>query len=483
MSGPQRPSPEGAATPRRLLLVANPFPPLASGGNARQLRFARYLPESGWDVTVLTVRATGPAPVPEELRIVRAAAPAPDAAYWFARRTVRGLRSAGRRAPGDSDVPPTGTAEAPLVAAATAAPAPEVPRAAAGASHGGVAAHRFSRRGVVNDWLFVPDEWVGWIAPAVQRGRQLLREERFDAIMSSFPRPSTELVASILARDSGLPWLADYRDPWATRHLRRYPTPLHRRAHFSLEEWALRPAAAVTTTAGPIAETLRRRFPNLADRVYVLPNGYDPPSDSATPQPPPVLGDGSWLVHTGRLYGRSSQLERMLRAFATLPADVHWLFVGIEGAEVRRLAAGLGVGERVHTVPFVPHDQALAYQRAGDGLVLITGDAPEALSSKVFEYLVAGRPIFAFVPQRSAAHDLLAQTGGAVLAPQDREPDAALREFVDGARRGALPPPDPAVVAQYDGRRLTRRLAGLLDCLVDQRRRRGAVTEHPGERS
>ena len=41
---------------KRLLMIAYHFPPLAgSSGVQRALRFARYLPEFGWEPVVLTV--------------------------------------------------------------------------------------------------------------------------------------------------------------------------------------------------------------------------------------------------------------------------------------------------------------------------------------------------------------------------------------------------------------------------------------------
>jgi glycosyltransferase involved in cell wall biosynthesis len=452
--------------PRRLLMVANAFPPMASGGNARQLRFVRYLPEFGWEVTVLSARVQGPVPEPDGVRIERAAAPNPESLYSVARQAGRLARGHRRRAGARTGHPAPAEGTPP-----TAAPAvPGAPHADSPAPPRGKQ-RRFSRRGALNDWLFVPDEYALWIAPALRLGRRLLATERYDAIFSSFPRPSTQLIAAKLARESGLPWLADYRDPWATRHLRHYPTPLHRRAHYGLEDWALRPVAAVTTTNQPIADSLLRRFPPLQGRVHVLPNGFDPLKEPAATEP---LGDGFWLVHTGRLYGRFDQLERVMQSFATLPADVKLLFVGIEGGQVRELAARLGVSDRVRTLPFVPHAVALGYQQAASGLVLITGNAPEALSSKVFEYLVAGPPIFAFVPTGSAAHQLLADAGGAVCAPQDEQPDDYLRRFVEQARTSSIPPPDPAVVARYDGRELTRQLAGYLDCIADQAARRAS---------
>jgi len=71
---------------KKLLFVATYFPPVASGGNARQLRFLRYLPEFGWEPTVLTTRASGPVPDPDGVRIVRTLTPSPDFVYDAARK-------------------------------------------------------------------------------------------------------------------------------------------------------------------------------------------------------------------------------------------------------------------------------------------------------------------------------------------------------------------------------------------------------------
>ena len=451
---------------RRVLMVANPFPPMASGGNARQVRFARYLPENGWEVTILAARSTGPAVVPRDLTIERAAAPGPEGLYAAGRHMSRSL-AARRRGPagrpsasGTEDAEPQPEAARDADGPAPAEdlqPVPAVPEPARGPQR------RFSRRALVNDWIFVPDQHVGWILPAVALGRRLLQSQQYDAILSSYPGPSTQIVASSLAQWSGLPWLADYRDPWATRHLRHYPTGLHRRTHYSLESRALSRACFVTATNRQIADDLTRRFPPLQGRVEVLPNGFDP---LERPEEVPSLGDGLWLVHTGRLYGRSQQLERVLTAFAALPADVKLLFVGVEGGQIVETAARLGVRDRVRTLPYVPHAVALGYQRAAAGLLLVTSNSPEALSSKVFEYLAAGRPIFAYTPVDSAAHDLLQEAGGAVCAPQSGLPDEPLRAFVGAVRDGSIVAPDPAVVDRYDGRALTARLAGLLDGML-----------------
>jgi glycosyltransferase involved in cell wall biosynthesis len=438
---------------RKLLMVANYFPPMASGGNARQLRFIRYLPESGWEPVVLSARATGPVPDPPGVRIYRAAAPSPQGLYEVGRR-LSAATARARRGGRPSDRRPSAeheSADAPRDEGRLAARRP--PR-------------RLLRRELFNDWLFVPDPYVGWVPPGVLLGRRLLRQEHFDALFSSFPRASTHLIAAWLAYESGLPWLADYRDPWPIRQSWQPPTPLHRRAHFALERLALAQAHAATAINEPIAEDLRRRYPALAPHVHVIPNGFDPEEEIATVE----LPDRSfWLVHTGRLYGiRVEHVLRFLEALATLPDDVKVLFLGVEGPLLHTAAAELGISERVHVLPLAPRKVARGYQRAAGALLLLPGVAPESLTSKIFEYLVADRPIVALTSPESAAASLLAETGGGWSIMPDETLAVRLAEFVRAARSGSIAPPAQDVVARFDGRGLTGELAVLLDEMVDR---------------
>lgn len=386
-----------------LLVIANPYPPMASAGTTRLVRFLRHLPDEGWRATVVAPRAAGPAAEPPGVPVVRAPVPWP-----------RQLLGGGRRA---------------------------------------------TR---VNRWVAVPDPYFGWVAPAVWRARELLRGAPFDAIFSSSPRPSVHLAAALLAGQGGLPWLADYRDPWSTYMFRTYPTPAHRAAHVRLEAWALRRASAVTAVNRPIVDDLVARHPWLRGRAHVLPNGFD-----LTEQAEEVsLGEGFWIVHTGRLYGREQQVTAFLTALAAQPPGVKALFVGVDESRVRPDADRLGLGERVRVEHLVPLGRALGYQRAADGLLLVNGRKPEAMSSKVFEYLQAGRPVFAISPAGSAARALFAEVGGGTCVLPDDSMAGPLAAFVAAVRDGSAPVADPAALGRYELSRLTHQLAGLLDGLL-----------------
>jgi glycosyltransferase involved in cell wall biosynthesis len=385
---------------KKVLVIANPYPPQASAGTTRVVRFLRHLPAQGWQPTVLAARVQGPAAVPGEVRVLRAATPVPAL-----------LQGGGRRS------------------------------------------------NQLNNWLFVPDNFALWIAPAVRAGRRLLEEERFDALFSSSPRPSVHVVAALLSRLSGVPWLADYRDPWSTYQFRKYPTRAHRGAHRRLESCTLGRAAAVTAVNQPILDDLLQRHPWLAGRTHVVANGFD----RAEAADQVSLGEGFWLVHTGRLYGREQQLAALLRATAALPPDVKLLFVGVDERKVLPAAQRAGVAQRVRVEPLVPLARSLGLQRAADALLLINGRRPESMSSKVFEYLRAGKPVFAVSPAGSAARALFEQTGGATCVLPDEPMAQPLAAFVQQVREGIGPAADDEALECYDVARLTARLAGLLD--------------------
>ena len=435
---------------KRLLMIANPFPPMASAGNARLLRFLRHLPTEGWQTTVLTAKAKGPVPVPEGVRVERAAAPGPESLYTLARR-LRPSRQGGESAGAtDTRVTSAGAADG-ARAGGERGSGERAPQA--------LTAGRSRRSGPINDWFLIPDPYAGWISPATRRGRRLLAEQPYDAIFSSSPRPSVHVVAARLAGHSNVPWLADYRDPWTTYQFRRYPTPLHRTLHQKLERWALGKAAHVTAVNQPIIDALVARDASLTGRTTVLPNGYDldEPADAVD------LGAGFWFVHTGRLYGREPQVRAFLDALAALPDDVGVLFVGLHSPFVSDHARSLGIEDRVRVEPYVPHARALGCQRTADAVLLVNGRRPESMSSKVFEYLVSGRPIFAISPQQSAARELFADTGGATCVLPDDEMKTPLADFVGGVRAGTLRGAEREPVSRYDAGTLTAELAALLE--------------------
>jgi len=412
--------------PKRLLLIAFHFPPLqGSTGVHRSLAFARYLGEHGWEVTVLTA-TPGAYPrqslennalMPPGVRVVRA----------LALDTQRHLSLFGR-----------------------------YPRA-----------------------LATPDRWRSWIFAGVRAGRELLREWSPTAIFSTYPIPSAHEIALRLARESGLPWIADFRDPMGQDS---YPPDDRLRAAFwSLERRVLEQCAAVTVTTEGTAELYRQRYPAFpSGQVRVIPNGFDeqsfPPLPESAAGPARAAGPVCFL-HSGNLYPYERNPQHFFRAIAELKAEgqldaarARFDFRG--GGFVDRYQpelASLGITDLVRLLPGLPYREALREMHDSDVLMLFqAANCNRQIPAKVYEYLYVGRPVVGFTDPAGDTGRLLRELGIDAIAPLDEI--AAIKQLIvqsmARAQDGSARVPSRAEVMRYSRAGATSRLASLLDDVV-----------------
>src|SRR6185295_16036630 len=122
--------------------------------------------------------------------------------------------------------------------------------------------------------LCLPDRWWTWWLGAVPAGMKMIRQFRPDAIWSTYPIATAHLIGRALHRRSGLPWIADFRDPMAQEG---YPAdPAGHRFYRWIEHQALAHAARSVFTAPGALRLYAERYPEIpADRLAVIENGYD----------------------------------------------------------------------------------------------------------------------------------------------------------------------------------------------------------------
>lgn len=411
---------------RRVLVVAYYFPPMGLSGVQRVAKFVKYLPEYGWQPTVLTIDPGGYFAYDHALldevevagvEIVRT--PTWDPTQLFGRQETVSLPSEGRR--------------------------------------------QWLTK--LSQCLFVPDNKVGWFPHAVRAGGRLLREAPFDALLSSAPPYSAHLIAAWLSRRHRVPLLLDYRDDWVENPRHWYPTPMHRALHAHLERWVMHRAARALTINEPIRQSLARRTPETA--VHIVSQGYDPADFDVHPKPegrPHRLR----LVYSGIFYDAQTP-DFFLRALAQLidavpdaAARIEACFVGLIPEASKQLIHDLGLDDVVRLVGYVEHREAVAYLRGADVLWMTVGRRPGAESistSKLFEYFGARKPILALVPQGAAQQALQGHEAAYVTPPDDVPAIAeALRQLYAAWAEGRLPEVDSGFVEQFD----RRRLAGVL---------------------
>ncbi|MEM0961438.1 MAG: glycosyltransferase family 4 protein [Bacteroidota bacterium] len=428
----------------RVLLVTYYFPPAGGPGVQRMLKTVRYLRESGFEPVVLTVEdpaapsldASLLADVPAGVRIVRTKAPDPFALYG--RLTGQGGKAV-----------PTGAVDD---------------------------AGLLKRLAMwIRANVFLPDARVGWVPFAVRAGRRILGDAQrefqpFAAVVTSGPPHSVHLTGLRL-RTSGIPWLADFRDPWTSINFYDdLPMTAPARAlDRRLERRVLQTADSVTTVSPTWARLLERQGGLPAGAVHIVHNGVDE-SDLAAAEGVAVTSDAFTLVHVGSLYATRNptalwEALRRLRQQGTIDRLVVRL-VGRVDEVVRQSAESAGVA--VEMEPYVPHDEAVR-QQASAGLLLLSIEpfAADAgmITGKLYEYLASGRPVLGVGPPEGDAAALLRETAGGVLL--GREDVTGIMEVVrdhyaawaEGAPRSGA---SWDAVLPYTRRAQTARLAEIL---------------------
>lgn len=399
----------------RILIVAHYFPPLQSVGSLRPGTWARHWRAAGHDVHVLTTRKSAADGLLDASTALPFAGMVTEVSY--ARRIGDFLENRARGANGQ---------------------APERARPLAESR----SLLRWLKRKVLANYL---DFRQLWVRPAIEAGDALMRQQSFDALVSTTPPYPAHLVASALkARHPGVVWAADYRDLWSGSHLFPGIAPV-RALERRQERKTLSRADLVSTVSEPLAAYLRDL---LGREVSVLPNGFE--RDERPAHEPRAAGAAPVVVHTGTVYEGGHDVRTLLRALQILARRPSVVASGLRlrfYGESRVLATACNdypdaarFIERMHSVP---RREALAAQAKADGVLFFdwddtsTASGQGVLSGKLFEYLSSGTEILVVGGADSAAGRLVisCDAGACFGADHVRLADALERIALQGGRR------------------------------------------------
>ena len=426
---------------RRALLITFQFPPFAgSSAVERSLRFAQYLPEFGWDPIVLTAHQRG-----------------------FS-RTSAGPSGIGLE---DLHIERAFTLDA---------------------------AQHLAIRGWYPRFAALPDRWSTWLLGAVPAGLRLIKRYAPEVIWSTYPIATTMLVGLLLHRYSGLPWIADFRDPMYDDTYP--PSRLLRSVHRRIDGWTIRNCARAVFTAPGAVDMYRSRYPDIApERFALIANGYDEASvgeilsaqAAAKIAPAPIE-----LLHSGVVYPTERDPSALFGAIADLARDGrivngHFKLVlraSGHDAILHEQAQAFGILPFVETRPPVPYKDALAEMASADGLLVLQGDdCAYQIPAKVYEYLRIGRPILGLVGEKTDTAQVLQDAGVSYLAPLDSRAKVRvqLERFLRDVATGTAQGPRLETALGHSRRRRTAQLAQLFEeTLQDFSAPRDSVTKRAG---
>jgi hypothetical protein len=312
-------------------------------------------------------------------------------------------------------------------------------------------------------------------------GLRLVKRYRPAALWTTFPIPTAHLIGRSLHTHTGLPWIADFRDPMVQPG--DPSDPLLWSAYERVEKATVFGSQLnIFTTPGTCA-LYRARYPQTpAARFAVVENGYDEDVFSSLPEigvtaRPPV--GQLLLLHSGAIYPLERDPTQLFLALSDLrrrgvvSSDTVKVRLRATGhdPEIARLITKCEVGDLVELAPPVSYREAITEMIASNGLLIFQASQVKTqVPAKVYEYLRTGRPIMALTDPDGDTAKLLAAAGVRHIARIDSRENImqVMADFLDGIRNGKIAKPDPEFVKRASRRNRTRDLAALLERVTAQ---------------
>lgn len=354
---------------KRVLIITYYWPPSGGAGVQRWLKFAKYLPASGWQPVIYTPSNPEIAIKDESLeKDVNPSTEIVKTKIWEPYTLYKNLT--GKKAQ----------------------------QINAGFSNESKKAGILEKIAIwLRGNLFIPDARKYWINPSIDYLVDYLKREPVDAIISTGPPHSMHLIACGLKKKLNIKWIADFRDPWTNidfyheLHLTKWADQKHHR----FEKEVLQSADAVIAIGKTMAEELSHI---AARKVNVITNGYDTEDMKSE-----ILLDKKFsIAHIGTLSKSRNPVELWL-AIAELidenndfAANLELKLAGQVDFHVKQSLTAFKLEKYINYIAYMPHDEVAKVQQQSQVLLLVLNDTPNAkgiLTGKFFEYMASKRPI------------------------------------------------------------------------------------------
>lgn len=432
---------------RKVLIITYYWPPSGGAGVQRWLKFVKYLRNFGWEPVVYTPENPEyPAidnsllkDIPQGIEIVRTPIWEP---YSFYKKLVGAKKTERINAGFLSEKKRPGLAE------------------------------RFSI------WLrgnfFIPDARKFWINPSIKFLVKYLKQHPVDAIVSTGPPHSMHMIALGVKKRTGLPWLADFRDPWTNIDFYHelMLSSWADRKHHKQEMSVLIKADEVVV----ISNSMKTDFLKLLKRDYsVITNGYDQDDIAGVDV---KIDERFSVAHIGTMVKTRNPLllwevlsEEVLKD-TDFANDLEIKLVGSVDYSVTESIEAAGLGNYVNRISYVPHNEVVKIQQQSQVLLLLINDTPNAkviLPGKFFEYMAARRPILCIGPRDGDAAEVILETNAGYVSEKDDKESIrkAINELYSRFRTGKNIVDSKGIV-RFSRESLTGRMAECLSVISGQ---------------
>jgi len=250
-------------------------------------------------------------------------------------------------------------------------------------------------------WLYqeifaYPDAERTWKKPVLKFVSHLVRKENFDVVLSSSPYPTSHIIAHHIKKNSGINWVADFRDTWTQNPV--YPFSKFRLFFEQLQEKkVLKNANNIITVSNEYAEVLKSIHKK---DITVIPNGYQGELTTQT-----ILDKKFSIIYTGVVYLSKQDPVKFFKAISNLitqrkiaEEDIAINFYGRKENWFEVLINDYDLNGIVIQNGLVSREDARKKQETSQMLLFFNWEDrfnKGGSSLKMYEYLRSGRPVLA----------------------------------------------------------------------------------------
>lgn len=319
---------------------------------------------------------------------------------------------------------------------------------------------------------FIPDARMFWINPSVKYLKKYLKENKVDVIISTGPPHSLHLIALQLKQETGVKWMADFRDPWTDiDYFHHLPlTEKSLKKHHQLEQNVLKNADEVIV----VGNSMKENYSKFSDNISVISNGYDTENFDEIVQ----LDQKFTITHIGLMNADRNHpfFWKVLAAFTAenelFKNDLEIKLIGKVDKSVLKSIQEFGLQSNLNLISYIPNNEVVNSQLSSQILLLSINNVPAAkgiITGKVFEYLHAKRPILAIAPLDGDLAAIIDETkAGKVINFEDEVAlKDALKAYYFSYQQNKLQV-TASNYQQYHRKNLTKQLADLIKKCVHQ---------------
>jgi glycosyltransferase involved in cell wall biosynthesis len=392
---------------KKVLIITYYWPPSGGSGVQRWLKFAKYLPEYGWEPIVFTPE--NPSYQIKDESLLQEIGPEID----VIKLPIWEPYTLWQKITGQQQNNQLDMADA--------------------AKQGCI--------GKIASWIranfFIPDPRVFWVRPSVNILKEIITSNRIQHVITSGPPHSMHLIGLKLKNQiPSINWIADFRDPWsewdllATLGVKGYAL----RKHQMLEQKVLKSVAHVIT----VTPTYVQRFKALgARKVSLITNGYDEADFIALQK---IKTDKFIIRHLGGidvlrdprpfLDALKDLLQQEDALFLTEKLSIE--FIGTVNTKLKEeILTDVLLSKYCVFLPLVPHKEVPALFASSSMLLLILASQQLAsgnIPGKLFEYMASACPVLGLGEPEGDSAQILEESGaGKVFARADA---AGMQAFI-----------------------------------------------------